>query len=161
MLKHPAWFGLSLSCVLQGSPHLLSFTHLTFWSHISSGSLHLPLFGMDVLAPDITWISPSPPQVFHAMSPSLWSSPWLWCLIVQTHALNPLFHFTYSFFTGEFITILVAQYQRICNAGDSGLIPKSERSPGGGNGNPLQYSCLGNPKGRGAWQTTIYRVVKD
>ena len=106
MLKHPAWFGLSLSCVLQGSPHLLSFTHLTFWSHISSGSLHLPLFGMDVLAPDVTWISPSPPQVFHAMSPSLWSPPWLWCLIVQTHALNPLFHFTYSFFTGKFIAYL-------------------------------------------------------
>ena len=35
-----------------------------------------------------------------------------------------------------------------------GLIPGSERSPGGGNGNPLQYSCLGNPMGRGAWGYT-------
>ena len=35
------------------------------------------------------------------------------------------------------------------NAGDVGLIPESERSPGEGNGNPLQYSCLGNPMGRG------------
>ena len=38
-----------------------------------------------------------------------------------------------------------------CNAGDSGLILGSERSPGERNGNPLQYSCLGNPKDRGAW----------
>ena len=40
------------------------------------------------------------------------------------------------------------------NAGDVGSIPGSERSPGGGNGNPLQDSCLGNPMDRGAWQAT-------
>ena len=39
-----------------------------------------------------------------------------------------------------------------CNEGDLGLIPRSGRSPGLGNGNPLQYSCLGNPMDRGAWQ---------
>ena len=38
------------------------------------------------------------------------------------------------------------------NAGDSDLIPGSERSPGGGNGNPLQYSCLKNAMDRGAWR---------
>jgi len=37
-----------------------------------------------------------------------------------------------------------------CNAGDLGSIPGSERSPGEGNGNPLQYSCLENPMDRGA-----------
>ena len=37
------------------------------------------------------------------------------------------------------------------NARDAGLIPGSGRSPGGGNSNPLQYSCLGNPMDRGAW----------
>ena len=37
------------------------------------------------------------------------------------------------------------------NAGDVGLIPGSGRSPGEGSGNPLQYSCLGNPMDRGAW----------
>ena len=37
------------------------------------------------------------------------------------------------------------------NAGDAGLMPGSERSPGEGNGNPLQYSCLGNPMDRAAW----------
>ena len=38
------------------------------------------------------------------------------------------------------------------DAGDVGLISESERCPGGGNGNPLQYSCLKNPMDRGAWQ---------
>ena len=38
-----------------------------------------------------------------------------------------------------------------CNAGDQGLIPGSGRSPGEGNGNPLQYSCLENPVDGGAW----------
>ena len=50
------------------------------------------------------------------------------------------------------------------NAGDIrdvGSIPDSERSPGGGNGNPLQYSCLENPMGREAWWATIHRVTKN
>ena len=38
-----------------------------------------------------------------------------------------------------------------CNAGDRGLIPRSGRSPGEGTGNPLQYSCLENPRDGGAW----------
>ena len=41
-----------------------------------------------------------------------------------------------------------------CNAGDPGVIPGSGRSPGEGNGNPLQCSCLGNPMFRGAWQVS-------
>ena len=41
-----------------------------------------------------------------------------------------------------------------CNAGDLGLIPGLERSPGEGNGNAPQYSCLENPMDRGAWQVT-------
>ena len=47
-----------------------------------------------------------------------------------------------------------------CNAGDWGSIPGSGRSPGEGNGNPLQYSCQGNPIDRQAWQVTAQRVVK-
>ena len=42
-----------------------------------------------------------------------------------------------------------------------GLIPVLGRSPGGVNGNPLQYSCLGNPMNRGAWQATVHRGMKD
>ena len=41
-------------------------------------------------------------------------------------------------------------------AGDPGSIPGSGRSPGEGNGNPLQYSCLGNPLARGAWRATVH-----
>ena len=47
------------------------------------------------------------------------------------------------------------------DAGDRGLIPGSGRSPGGGNGNLLQYSCLENPMDRGAWQATVYGVAKS
>ena len=47
------------------------------------------------------------------------------------------------------------------NAGDSSLISGSGRSPGGGNGNPLQYSCLGNPMDRGAWRATVHGVAKS
>ena len=47
-----------------------------------------------------------------------------------------------------------------CQAGDVGLIPESGSSPGEGNGNPLQYSCLGKPMDRGAWQATVHGVAK-
>ena len=47
-----------------------------------------------------------------------------------------------------------------CNAGDLGSIPGLERSPGEENGNPLQYSCLGNPVDKGAWQATVDEVAK-
>ena len=43
-----------------------------------------------------------------------------------------------------------------CSAGDLGLIPRLGRSPGEGNDNPLQYSCLGNPMDRGAWPATVH-----
>ena len=51
-----------------------------------------------------------------------------------------------------------------CSAGDKGgvgLIPGSGRSPGEGNGNPLQYSCLGNPKDRGAWWAIVHGVAES
>ena len=47
------------------------------------------------------------------------------------------------------------------NAGDAGSIPESGRSPGEGNSNALQYSCLENPTDRGTWQATIHRVTKN
>ena len=50
------------------------------------------------------------------------------------------------------------------NAGDTGdaaLIPGLGRSPGEGNGNPLQYFCLGNAMDRGTWQATVHRVTKS
>ena len=47
------------------------------------------------------------------------------------------------------------------NAGDPGSIPELGRSPGEGNSNPLQYSCLENPVDRGAWQATVHGVAKS
>ena len=47
------------------------------------------------------------------------------------------------------------------NAGDLGSISGSGRSPGEGNGNPLQYSCLENPMDRGAWRATVHEVAKS
>ena len=44
---------------------------------------------------------------------------------------------------------------------DAGLITGLGRSPGGGHGNPLQYSCLENPMDKGAWQATVHRVAKN
>jgi len=48
-----------------------------------------------------------------------------------------------------------------CNEGDPSSIPGLRRSPGEGNGYPLQYSCLENPMDRGAWWATVHRVAKS
>ena len=48
-----------------------------------------------------------------------------------------------------------------CNEGDLGSIPGSGRSPGEGNGYPLQYSCLGNPMDRGNWWATVHGVAEE
>ena len=49
----------------------------------------------------------------------------------------------------------------LANAADTGVTPGLERSPGEGDGNPFQYFFLGNPMGRGAWQTIVHGVSKD
>ena len=77
-----------------------------------------------------------------------------------------LFFFTFWYFKIEVILIIyiyglpwwLSVKESTCNAGDADSIPGSGRSPGGGLGNPLQYSCLGNPMGRGAWWATIHGV---
>ena len=48
-----------------------------------------------------------------------------------------------------------------CNAGDAGSIPGLGESPGEGNGNPLQYSCLDNSMDREAWWTAVHGVTKN
>ena len=47
------------------------------------------------------------------------------------------------------------------DVGDAGSVPGSGRSPGGGHGNPLQYSCLENPMDRGVWQVIVHGVAKS
>ena len=69
----------------------------------------------------------------------------------------------FRFYAWAFQVELVLKHP-LANAGDvrdPGLIPGLGRSPGRGNGNPLQYSCLENPTDRGDWQTTVHRVVKS
>ena len=48
-----------------------------------------------------------------------------------------------------------------CNAGDPGSLPGSGRSPEERNGNPLQYSCLGNTMDRGSWQVTVHEIAES
>jgi len=68
--------------------------------------------------------------------------------------LNPSFANSYGF-------LWLSGKESACSVGDLGLIPGSGTSPGGGNGNPLQYSCLGNPMDREAWQATVHGVTKS
>ena len=75
-------------------------------------------------------------------------------------------HLEKEFPGGPAITSLVAQRLKhlpasACNEGELGLIPGSGRSPGEGNGNPLQYSCLENPMDREAWWATVHGVAKS
>ena len=58
----------------------------------------------------------------------------------------------------------LTEYRIACSAGDVGdmaSIPGSGRSPGGGHGNPLHYSCLENPMGTAGWQATVHRVTES
>ena len=67
-------------------------------------------------------------------------------------------------FPGGSVTKKKKKKKSTCKAGDerdTSSIPGSERSPGGGNDNLLQYSCLDNSMGRGAWQATVHRVTKS
>ena len=59
------------------------------------------------------------------------------------------------------ISLQFKKKESACNAGDMGSIPESGRSPKGGNGNPLQYSCLDNSVDRGAWWVTVHRVAES
>ena len=60
------------------------------------------------------------------------------------------------------VSLVALVVKNLCaNAGDMGLIPGSGRSPGRGNGNPLQYSCLKNPMDRGTWWAAVHRITKS
>ena len=63
----------------------------------------------------------------------------------------------------QYMTSLVAQTVKhlAYNVGDLGSIPGSGRSSGEGNGNPLQYSCLGSPLNRVAWRARVHEVAKE
>ena len=84
----------------------------------------------------------------------------------QTVSLKQVFIFTIEVFCATLWASLGALVvkNRPANAGDrrdSGSIPGSGRFPGGGHGNPLQYSCLENPLDRGAWRATVHGVAQS
>ena len=108
-----------------------------------------------------------------SLQPSL--SRWL---IEQTEDLQVFYYSKYKDFAIKLQKLSISSFTNIlfcvsvfpwwlsgkesfCNAGDSGLIPGTGRSPGEGNGNPLQYSCLENPMDRGAWWATVHGVAKS
>ena len=59
------------------------------------------------------------------------------------------------------LTLGFSMAQQVKRTGNAGSIPGLGRSPGDGNGNPLQYSCLENSKDRGAWWATVLGVTKN
>ena len=86
----------------------------------------------------------------------------VWLLLYSVLLAYFFFLFLFYFYTNASLSYLPILYKRTflvaqmvkasaCNAGDPGLIPGSGRSPGEGNGNPFQHSCLENPMDRGAW----------
>ena len=110
-----------------------------------------------------------PGSEHHAMSPEHGMSP-LWC-IRQFQAENRWQTWTVKEdITKELFTEVWADIglpwwlsseESAYSAGDAGSIPGLERSPGGGNDNPLQNSCLGNPMDRGARRAKVYEVAKS
>ena len=72
---------------------------------------------------------------------------------------GPYLHYSELHNKGAYLVAQVVK-ESACNAGGLGLIPGLGRSPREGNGNPLQYSCLGNSLDRGAWGATVHEVTK-
>ena len=75
----------------------------------------------------------------------------------RTVALRKLCSFPYVPSTDQWLSAK----ESTCNAGDAGSIPGLVRTPGEGNGNPFQYSCLGNPTDTGARRVTVHGVAKE
>ena len=77
---------------------------------------------------------------------------------IEREKLNLLLHFSHDFLG---FPQWLSSKESTCNAGDSGSIPGSGRSPEGGNSNSLHYSCPENPMDRGAWWATVQRITKS
>ena len=99
------------------------------------------------------------------------SPPWN-LVIINSGNISPFFDTFLPFVFPLFTDCLVCMYvcvlpwwfsgkESACNAGEVGLIPGSGRSLGEGIGNPLQYSCLGNPMDREAWRAIVHGVTKS
>ena len=107
------------------------------------------------------------PQNTHSFfDPTLFIS-WEWDLCTGLHLGRAREEFFFAFcYTVQHLGLpqwLISK-ESACDAGDTGntcSIPGSGRSPAEGHSNPLQYSCMGNPKDRGAWKATVHGVAKS
>ena len=77
------------------------------------------------------------------------------------HDLSDLAAAAYPFWASQVLLVVKNPLANEGDIRDVGLIPGLGRSPGGGHGNALQYSCLENPMDRGAWRATVHRVAKS
>ena len=77
-------------------------------------------------------------------------------MLADASVFNPVLHNDYEGFPDDSVV-----KNPPANAGHLGSIPGLASSSGEGNGNPLQYSCLGNPMFRGAWQATVHGLAKE
>ena len=88
-----------------------------------------------------------------------------WTVLMVTQLLLCIFTKTHQTVHLEWVNFMVSGGSVVKNlpahARDVGSIPGSGTSPGGENGNPLQYSCLGNPTDRGAWWATVHGVIQS
>ena len=95
-------------------------------------------------------------------SPMLLKACFLWLSLLAHHGVRIEIKSKCSGFGASQVALVVKNLP--ANEGDirdSGSIPELEKSPGGGQGNILQYSCLENPLDRGAWQATVHRVTES
>ena len=124
--------------------------------------------GVAPLGPPVS--QPLPSEVGELLSPrscavSAWRSPlypWPWA---RGSSSRPLFFRTLDNLLPTSIpggaSLVPQMVKPACGAGDQGAIPGSGRSPGEGNGDPLQYFCLEKPMDGGAWRATVHGVMKS
>ena len=106
----------------------------------------------------------SPHGGWHPRAVSLTHIPHKACSNVAESRVSPYLCFLYGLFLhkGLWAPQVALMVKNLpAKTGDAGSIPGSGTSPGGGHGNPLQYSCLENPVDRGAWSATVHRVSKS
>ena len=161
----------TLPCISYGAIKKTGLTR-SFWKHSllhswqpalnfprASGKLCLLLMTM-VLAHLLAW---APSSLDSTISLMIWSSPppptLLLPLLLFSEQPHDLFFFNLFILYCSFPDGCGGK-ESACNAGDSGLIPRSRRSPGEGNGCPLQYSWLENSMDRGARRATVHEVTR-
>ena len=137
--------------VLKSGPLIGKITNTLprqYWEHLASSSPSLPR-GQRSCGTSLTWTSLVPSMGPDPENPGSRQ-------VKQTGKRIASHTFHHTGFPGG-----SDGKESACNAGGLDLIPGSGRSPGGGHGNPLQYSCLENPMDRGAWRATVHGVAKS